>query len=281
MKTEFLFITSYVVSIIIAVFLSKKHLPAAGAFLVDTSPTVFWASYVVPPIASVGLVTMHETPVRLAALSAVQLIAAFMLMYGGAMSFMFFGPRSSYVPTFILVVVFGVPAALRVRRECFPYALPIMASCGASLGVGMSFTASGGSAPFATFVGCFQAVSLVPALLAHFSESVRTVNVHRAYTALSAIFCITAAAVCGTAQTPRQSLDSIVAGLSLANTLAIAKFEKSRKNVAPAAPADLVPMTGKTRGEELRREAAEAEAVRPTRTRAQELVCYAASLDEV
>lgn len=261
---------------VLGVYLASASLPAGGAFLVDAPATLFWAAYAVPGVVAASLAALDESPPRLAVLSGFALVTAFLLMYAGTLTFMFFAPPRVYVVAYACALATGLPAAHRLRRECAPFAQPVLAASGAALGAALAYTGSGSSAQYAEFTGVFQALSTVPSILAYVGQGHRAVAAHRAALALCFVFSLVAAVVCS-----QKPVDSLLATMGLANTVAAAAAERGRSRgaVAKEPPEERppLPLAGHTRGEALRREAAEAAEADAPRTRAQELVRFAAS----
>lgn len=291
----------FIASLALGTYVMRTNLPAEGVFLVDPHATLFWGGYAAVPLAVASLTTLGESAGRLALLAACQLLGTELALYGGAVSFFFYGPRSSYLPAFVLAVLNAAPAAYRLKRVARPHAPAALAAALAAVGPALAHVAGGVDAVapverYVVFTGVFQVLAAAAAAFADWTRQPRAERVGGAALALAGTFSLVSACVTGAqgAHNPRRGLESLLS--SMCALCALTLWAAARRPAPPAAPdEESAPQPAPTppaapsrsRREALLKEAAEAEAAEPPprrpagRTRAQELVRYSETVEAI
>jgi peptidoglycan/LPS O-acetylase OafA/YrhL len=282
-----LFAAGYTTCLVLGVFVTHKHLPAKGDFLINTPATLFWAGFLVVVVSVAGLTSLNDSPRNLAVLCFCQVVGANLLAYGGLMSYLFFGPRTSYAPALALALLVAGPAAARLKRCARPHATLVLAGAQCALGASLAYVAGRDRRPasFQTCTAVFAIVAALSFVWAHVSESTRSARASKGVNACAAVFLFVSAVLSGVQSRNDAfcSLESVASSLGLL-TLILGVLSLAQHTTAdpPAAsacdPEAARPEEGATRLENLMREASRAQQ-RPPVTRFDHLMREAGKVE--
>lgn len=249
-----LFVSLSLVLLVLGAVVTRAQLPGgAGGFLIDPAGTLFWAGFASPPVGVACVFALDAASRARVAVAASQLALAFLLLYGGSVSYFYCAPKMSYIPALIASVVACAPAALHLTRgEGREHANLVLSGLGSLLGASLAYVAKG--QPFPTFCGCFQALAGAGGCVASARPSGMGTMAQQASLAVGGVFLLSSAVSSGLMKDSTESLASIASSLSLLNALANARVTRADWLVAlppSSVPAGALPMTGRTRAQEL------------------------------